>query len=41
VVVVNFLNKSNDADLLVIQLPDEKFQHFSGVFGASDEVLEA
>ncbi|MGE9270995.1 MAG: SNF2-related protein, partial [Verrucomicrobiales bacterium] len=39
VVVVNFLNKSNAADQRVYQLLDEKFQLFSGVFGASDEVL--
>jgi SNF2 family DNA or RNA helicase len=39
VVVVNFLNKTNAADQRVYQLLDEKFQLFSGVFGASDEVL--
>lgn len=41
VVVVNFLNKANAADQRVYQLLDEKFQLFSGVFGASDEVLGA
>lgn len=41
VVVVNFLNKKNAADLRVYQLLDEKFRLFSGVFGASDEVLGA
>lgn len=41
VVVVNFLNKSNAADLRVYQLLDEKFRLFNGVFGASDEVLGA
>ncbi len=41
VVVVNFLNKKNAADLRVYQLLDEKFKLFSGVFGASDEVLGA
>ena len=41
VVVVNFLNRSNAADLRVYQLLDEKFRLFSGVFGASDEVLGA
>lgn len=41
VVVVNFLNKSNEADQRVYQLLDEKFRLFSGVFGASDEVLGA
>ncbi len=39
VVVVNFLNKDNAADQRVYQLLSEKFQLFSGVFGASDEVL--
>jgi superfamily II DNA or RNA helicase len=41
VVVVNFLNKNNAADQRVYQLLDEKFKLFSGVFGASDEVLGA
>lgn len=41
VVVVNFLNKANAADQRVYQLLDEKFKLFSGVFGASDEVLGA
>jgi hypothetical protein len=39
VVVVNFLNKKNAADQRVYQLLSEKFRLFSGVFGASDEVL--
>lgn len=39
VVVVNFLNKKNAADQRVFQLLSEKFMLFSGVFGASDEVL--
>jgi superfamily II DNA/RNA helicase len=39
VVVVNFLNVSNAADVRVFQLLDEKFQLFHGVFGASDEIL--
>lgn len=39
VVVVNFLNKTNEADQRVYQLLSEKFQLFDGVFGASDEVL--
>ena len=38
-VVVNFLNKKNEADLRVYQLLSVKFQLFEGVFGASDEVL--
>jgi hypothetical protein len=41
VVVVNFLNQSNAADQRVYELLDEKFRLFSGVFGASDEVLGA
>lgn len=41
VVVVNFLNKANAADVRIYQLLDEKFKLFSGVFGASDEVLGA
>lgn len=41
VVVVNFLNRNNAADLRVFELLSEKFQLFSGVFGASDEVLGA
>jgi superfamily II DNA or RNA helicase len=41
VVVVNFLNKGNAADQRVYELLDEKFRLFSGVFGASDEVLGA
>lgn len=39
VVVINFLNRKNAADVRVYELLDEKFQLFSGVFGASDEVL--
>ncbi|MEQ8387277.1 MAG: SNF2-related protein [Alphaproteobacteria bacterium] len=41
VVVVNFLNKNNAADQRVYELLAEKFQLFSGVFGASDEILGA
>ncbi|MGD0011378.1 MAG: SNF2-related protein [Terriglobia bacterium] len=41
VVVVNFLNKTNAADQRVYKLLDEKFRLFSGLFGASDEVLGA
>jgi superfamily II DNA or RNA helicase len=41
VVVVNFLNRDNDADRRVYQLLAQKFQLFDGVFGASDEVLGA
>ncbi|MEI6518837.1 MAG: SNF2-related protein [bacterium] len=39
VVVINFLNERNDADRRVLELLSEKFKLFSGVFGASDEVL--
>ncbi|ALH80109.1 SNF2-related protein [Sphingopyxis macrogoltabida] len=41
VVVVNFLNRKNEADQRVYQLLSEKFELFEGVFGASDEVLGA
>lgn len=41
VVVVNFLNRKNAADLRVYELLDRKFHLFEGVFGASDEVLGA
>ncbi|MEB3231479.1 MAG: SNF2-related protein [Leptolyngbyaceae bacterium] len=41
VVVVNFLNRKNDADRRVYQLLSEKFRLFDGVFGTSDEVLGA
>ena len=39
VVVVNFVDFSNEADKRVYELLAEKFQLFEGVFGASDEVL--
>jgi hypothetical protein len=38
---MNFLNKNNAADKRVYELLAEKFRLFSGVFGASDEVLGA
>ncbi len=41
VVVVNFLNRKNEADRRVYELLSEKFHLFEGVFGASDEVLGA
>lgn len=41
VVVVNFVDRSNEADARVYELLDQKFQLFEGVFGASDEVLGA
>lgn len=39
VVVLNFLNERNEADRRVLELLSEKFSLFSGVFGASDDVL--
>lgn len=39
VVVINFLNERNEADRRVLELLGEKFRLFTGVFGASDEVL--
>ncbi|MBO9609967.1 MAG: SWF/SNF helicase family protein, partial [Paenibacillaceae bacterium] len=39
VVVINFLNEKNAADVRVYQLLDQKFRLFSGLFGSSDEVL--
>ncbi|MFC0308746.1 SNF2-related protein [Gallibacterium trehalosifermentans] len=41
VVVVNFVDRNNEADARVYELLAEKFQLFEGVFGASDEVLGA
>ncbi len=39
VVVINFLNERNEADRRVYELLNEKFNLFTGLFGASDEVL--
>lgn len=39
VVVLNFYNQRNAADQRVLQLLSEKFNLFTGLFGASDEVL--
>jgi len=39
VVVINFLNEKNEADRRVYELLEQKFNLFSGVFGASDDVL--
>ncbi len=39
VVVVNFLNTKNEADVRVYELLKHKFKLFDNVFGASDEVL--
>ena len=41
VVVVNFLNRRNQADERVFEILSEKFNLFNGVFGASDQVLGA
>ncbi|WP_373279402.1 SNF2-related protein [Poseidonibacter ostreae] len=41
VVVINFINKKNEADRRVHELLSQKFKLFEGVFGASDEVLGA
>ena len=39
VVVVNFVNQRNFADMRVFTLLSEKFKLFDNVFGASDEIL--
>jgi len=39
VVVINFLNSRNAADQRVYELLESKFSLFTGVFGASDDVL--
>lgn len=39
VVVVNFVNQRNYADLRVFELLNDKFKLFSDVFGTSDEIL--
>lgn len=41
VVVVNFVNTKNSADVRVLELLQDKFNLFRGAFGASDEVLGA
>ena len=41
VVVINFVNRANEADQRVFELLNEKFKLFDGVFGTSDEVLGA
>jgi len=40
-VVINFLNRGNEADQRVFEILSDKFRLFDGVFGASDEVLGA
>ena len=39
VVVINFLNRRNEADKRILELLSEKFQLFSGLFGASNDIL--
>ena len=39
VVVINFLNRKNDAGKRIYELLDQKFRLFDGVFGSSDEIL--
>lgn len=39
VVVVNFLNKRNEVDQRVLELLNDKFSLFDGVFGASNDIL--
>lgn len=39
VVVMNFLNKRNEADRRILELLTEKFQLFDGLFGASNDIL--
>jgi len=39
VVVINFLNQRNAADQRVLELLQDKFHLFDGVFGASDQIL--
>jgi len=41
VVVLNFIDLTNEADKRVYELLEKKFSLFEGVFGASDEVLGA
>ncbi len=41
VVVINFVNRSNHADVRVFELLNDKFRLFDGVLGASDEIIGA
>jgi len=41
VVVINFLNRRNEADKRVFELLSNKLHLFEGIFGASDEILGA
>lgn len=39
VVIINFINKENVADVRLYEILQHKFKLFDGVFGASDEIL--
>lgn len=39
VVILNFLNKSNFADVRLLQLINKRILQFSGIFGMSDDVI--
>lgn len=39
VVIINFINKQNVADVRLYEILQNKFKLFDGVFGASDEIL--
>ena len=41
VVVINFVNRSNRADVRVFELLNSKFNLFNGILGASDEIIGA
>lgn len=41
VVVINFINRKNEADQRVFDILNAKLKLFSGIFGASDEILGA
>ena len=41
VVIINFINKKNLADVRLYEILQYKFKLFDGVFGASDEILGA
>lgn len=41
VTVINFMNRRNQAEARIVQLLEQKFRLFEGVFGSSDEVLGA
>ena len=41
VIVINFLNEHNRAEQRILELLQDKFKLFNGVFGASDQILGA